>query len=285
MVEILVTIFIIATLIGLLIPAVQKIRMSAAATKCQNNLRQIGLSLHQYENTHKQFPPGVSWESGRAPYPHMSWLTRLLPYIEQDHLWAMSTQAYEKQKFFESPPHLPLLGHVVPAFICPTDSRCSQPHDFGDFKAAFTTYLGVEGTNQRLQDGILYLDSRVRPTDVRDGLSNTLLVGERPPSSGLTMGWWYAGWGQDKEGSCDMLLGAREILTASRYLSCPAENNRFVRGYPDARCDFLHFWSLHSGGSHFLLADGAVRFLRYEADSIIPALATRAGGEMVAVPD
>jgi prepilin-type processing-associated H-X9-DG protein len=81
-----------------------------------------------------------------------------------------------------------------------------------------------------------------------------------------------------------MLLGAREKPVYNNLRSCPAEANHFQQGKKDRQCDALHFWSLHYGGANFLFADGSTRFLGYSADAILPALATRAGGEAVEPP-
>jgi prepilin-type processing-associated H-X9-DG protein len=110
----------------------------------------------------------------------------------------------------------------------------------------------------------------------------TLAVGERPPSAELDFGWWYAGWGQAKDGSADMVLGVRERNVIGQY--CPPGPYMFVPAKLADQCAMFHFWSPHPNGANFLFADGSVRFLSYSADSILPALATRAGGETVTLP-
>src|SRR5262245_22926729 len=87
LVELLVALAIVAVLLGLLIPAVQKVRASAATTKCRNNLKHTGLALHGYHASHGQLPPGMRLEGGKAAEPYLSWLARILPYVDQDPLW------------------------------------------------------------------------------------------------------------------------------------------------------------------------------------------------------
>ncbi len=284
LIELMVVLAIIAVLIGLILPAVQKVRAAAARTECANNLKQLGLALHHYHDSYRSLPPGCSYRNGADPQPHMSWLTRLLPYVEQDALWKESVRAFAQARFFQEPPHLPVLGHVVRTFTCPSDGRALSPWDFGPFRAAFTSYLGVSGVDRTLFDGVLHLDSRVRMANIADGASNTVAVGERPHSADSALGWWYAGWGQAKDGSAEMILGVRERNVHPRYTSCPPGPYYFTAGRVGDNCDLFHFWSLHPGGAHFLFADGSARFLAYSTDSVLPALATRARGEAVPVP-
>jgi len=286
LVELLVVIAIIAVLIGLILPAVQKVRAAAARMKCANNLRQVGLALHHYHDAWRVLPPGCSYRDGKDPQPHMSWCARLLPYLEQESLWLETERAYKLDPFFRNdPPHVGL-GVVIPAFTCPVDDRALEAYKFRDFSVAFTSFLGVEGVDQFRRDGVLFLDSQVRLTDIRDGTSNTLMVGERPPSANHNFGWWYGGWGQSKDGSADMVLGVREwnVAGLGSGAGCPDGPYQFGPGRIDNQCDAFHFWSLHSGGAHFLFADGSVRLLRYSVNSIMPALATRAGGESIEPP-
>ena len=126
---------------------------------------------------------------------------------------------------------------------------------------ALTSYLGVSGTDLGSRDGVLYAERRVlRLTDITDGSSNTLLVGERPPGADLAYGWWYAGPGQDLTGSGDVTLGVRERNVALPG-ACP-DGPYQLAGRLTEQCDLFHFWSPHAGGANFLLADGSVRFLR-----------------------
>ena len=284
--ELLVVVAILAVLVGLLLPAAQKVRDAAARARCLNHLRQIGLGLHSYHDTHGRLPPGVSYRDGADPQPFMSWLTRILPHVEQPALWAQAERAFAQDKWFENDPPHRGLATVVPLYGCPVDYRASRVFLAGGYlPVAFTSYLGVEGRDQFRQDGLLFLDSAIRLTDVTDGTSNTLMVGERPPAADGTLGWWYAGWGQSQDGSAEVVLGVRE-KNAKYADRCPLTVYPFGPGRIDNQCDVLHFWSLHLGqGANFLLADGSVRFLPYSAAPMLTAFASRAGGEATAFPD
>lgn len=282
LVELLVCIAIVSVLVGLLLPAIQKARSAVQRTTCANNLRQIGIALHGYHDSHQAFPPGVHGPLS-LPYPFMSWNTAILPHLDQDNLWNSICGAYlQDPNFLDIPPHVHR-GTVVPIFACPGDPRSLAPaQKLLPVEIAFTSYLGNEGTDYRREDGVLFLDSAIRMADVADGTSNTLLVGERPPSADEKLGWWYAGWGQSQDGSAEMVLGVSE-LNAS-YPECVRGPYRFGQGRIDNQCDCFHFWSLHAGGGNFSLIDGSVHFLPYSAYAIMPALATRAGSEAQSVP-
>jgi prepilin-type N-terminal cleavage/methylation domain-containing protein/prepilin-type processing-associated H-X9-DG protein len=287
LVELLVVIAIIGVLLSLLLPAVQKVRAAAARIQCTNNLKQIGLALHHYHDAHATLPPGVTSRQSGDPYPRMSWLTRLLPYLEQGALWRATVAAYDYQPVpWINPPHIGL-SWPLPAFACPLDYRTLEPQTtHRNRRVALSSYVGVLGTTYNLKDGVLFVDSRVRLADIRDGASATLMAGERPPSADMWYGWWYAGYGQAGTGSADMLLGARELNFGGTFVSaCAAGPYHFQDGRLDNQCDLFHFWSLHSGGAHFLYADASVHFLSYAADSVLPAMATRSGGEVLSLPD
>ncbi len=287
LIELLVVIAIISVFLGLIIPAVQKVRSAAGRIRCANNLRQLALATHQYHDHYGSLPAGLSYEHGKSQFLYMSWLARILPYIDQENLWQLTEQAYRTDRdFYHNPPHVGF-ATVVQAFNCPADGRVAEAQvSRNTFLVGLTSYIGVEGTNLNKRDGVLFVDSRIRLTDVTDGTSNTLLAGERPPSSDFWWGWWYAGTGQRQTGSGDMVLGARELNVLS-YLQgiCPPGPYHFAAGRIKDECDRFHFWSLHNGGANFVFVDCSVRFLTYSADPMLPALATRAGGETAAAPE
>jgi len=283
LVEILVVIGIIGIMIALLLPAVQKVRDAAARAGCANNLRQIGLAAHLYHDAKRAFPAGFRWQGGRDPYAYMTWLAQLLPYLEQDNLWAITLTAYKEVRppFFD-PPHVGI-DTVIPIFACPSDGRVWEPQIplLNQEPVALTSYLGVSGKDLTTKDGVLYRDSRVRVADITDGTSNTLFAGERPPSPTFQSGWWYAGSGQDFTGSVAMVLGVQEQNVSLAWAPCPPGSYAFAPGSFQNKCDVFHFWGPHSGGAQFLFADGSVHFLTYSIAPLMPALASRAGGEVV----
>jgi prepilin-type processing-associated H-X9-DG protein len=217
---------------------------------------------------------------------YLGWQARILPYLEMQALWSQTIADYEKARSpFGNPPHAGL-STVVSFFACPTDDRLVVPHLSREQLVAFTSYLGIEGVDVTALDGVLFRQSKVRLLDITDGTSTTLMVGERPPSADLYYGWWYAGTGQRSTGSGDSVLGVRELnLRREQFANCSYGPYSFSEGRLSRQCDQFHFWSLHPGGAHFAFCDGSVRFLAYSADPIMPALATRAGGEAVTAPD
>ncbi len=290
LIEILVVLAIIAVLLGLLLPAVQSARRAAARIGCANNLRQIGLALHQYHGDRDRLPPAVDTRTGGDVYRFLSWHARLLPYVEQGDLWRLTENAFRANPdVLADPPHVGLTT-LLKVYQCPADGRVdsvqthipwqpvSPPQVI--YRVALTSYLGVSGTNLQTRDGVLFHQSSVRLLDIRDGTSNTLAVGERPPPPDFRYGWWYGGGGQGYSGSLDSHLGTREINRAFNN-DCPDGPYRFESASVNDVCAHYHFWSLHPGGAHFLFADGSVRFLDYAADGVLPALGTRAGGEVV----
>jgi prepilin-type processing-associated H-X9-DG protein len=279
---------IIAILVALMVPAIQKMRDAALRVSCMNNLKQLGVACHGYHNANRSLPAGMRYQRGKDPNLFSTWLAQVLPYVEQDNLWKRSQVAYtQSSNPFKNPPHVGL-STAIPTFTCPADPYADQVlfAERTGIPVAFTSYLGVEGRDVFAKDGLLFRDSRVRFTEIVDGTSQTLLAGERPPSQDLQFGWWYAGTGQNFTGSCDSVLGVEEqnilLVTAG---SCAPGTYIYGPGNLSNQCDMFHFWSLHSGGAQFVFADGSVHFLSYSAAPILPALASRAGGETTVFND
>lgn len=284
LIELIVVIAIIGIMIGLLLPAVQRVREAGRRTVCSNHVRQLALGLMNYESANRGLPPGVTSSSAK-PYGAMTWLTRSLPFVEQQNLWDRAVQDYRTNP-------IPFQSHLgmrtpVETFACPSDPIAGEVHwTHQNLLVTSTNFVGVNGTDYKKRDGIFFLDSQTHLSEISDGQSNTLMIGERPPSPDFWYGWWYAGEGQAGSGSPDMLLGVAEIndpppTGATSYLeSCPPGPYSFSSG-TNEQCDTLHFWSYHPGGANFARADGSVAMLPYDTDNAtMLQLATKSGGEV-----
>ncbi len=322
LIELLVVIAIIGILIALLLPAVQKVRDAANRTRCGNAMKQIGLALHNYHDTHRVFPPGFQ-NPNEKPYsqppnqgwhPYWSWMAFFMTYHEQGNLykqaddWAhlsKSNSDYEYwpwgdywQNFSTAKPN-PALSTLQYILQCPSDNRVLLSNKVvGEINGpytltvAFTTFLGVSGLQYEIDytkhTGMFYPMSKVRIEQVTDGLSNTLMVGERPPSEDLEFGWWFADCGQTVSGKCvgssGVVLGVKDINKTYPTKDCTTGPYTFQAGSLVNNCDQFHFWSLHPNGANFLIGDASVRFIPYNAANVLPALATRSGGEPAQLP-
>lgn len=302
LIELLIVLAILAILTGLTLTAVQRARMAAARAACANNLHQIGLALQMYHDSRHSYPPGMEWSGKNNDASDVffsrSWHVYLLPNLEQGPLAAELDQP--KYLFpghlWEIPNH-PGLTTVLPVYCCPADPASGRTFHAlnwlsGYSVSATASYLGAEGTNLYRKDGVLFAGSQIRLSEITDGASQTLAVGERPAYPLAMWGMWYTGvYGQGITGSGATSLGVRErdewcngpIWPDGRpYLGFRGAAH-FVRGDSTNPYHAYHFWSWHGGGANFLFVDGSVRFLPYEADAVLLALATRAGGEAVSL--
>jgi len=238
LIEVLVVISIVSILMGLLLAAVQNVRQAAARVKCQNNVKQIALALHNYHDAHRRFPPGHRSLIPPQPPVFTGWPLDILPYIEQQPLQYTAQAAFRQTPNpFANPPHTGL-ATVVPTYICPSDDRVSRPQvgARSGYPVAFTCYLGISGNDASTKDGVLYQNSRTQMTEIWDGTSNTLLLGERPPSADFQFGWWYAGVGLRFTGAADMILGVREQNLAPFQQGCPPGRYPFMPGWFSRDC-------------------------------------------------
>jgi hypothetical protein len=237
-----------AVAVALLLPAVQQAREAARRSKSTNNLKQIGLSLHNYHDTHNTFPTGTVVESAREPNDRLSWLVSILPFIEQAPLY---NQINRKQSWDDQPidgfDRIPIPIYNNPSLSPPPGMMLGYTDYCG------VAGLGADGPKKKPGDkgaGAFAYDHPRRLQDFTDGLSNSVLVGD---VSG-DRGHWVQG-------------GKSTIrpFTAKPYIKGPD-------GYGGA----------HTGGATFLLGDGSVRFISENIDAnVMEALITIQGGEVV----
>ncbi len=290
LVELLVVIAIIGILIALLLPAVQAAREAARRASCSNNLKQIGLGLHMYHDTFKRLPPGWWGYDPSTGQPHWfglpgwAWSAAILPYMEQ-----MAVQ--ESLVHFDLPIFDPAnnAARVLPIEIyrCPSDVAPETFELLDDrvngapclvsspcpIELATNNYLGVFGTvdfhlvcpgTTCVGDGTFVLNRGFRFADIRDGLSNTLAVGER--SSKIAPSTWVG------VVTCGEHAPAR-VCGVSSY---PPNSEEQPVHY------FHNFSSRHPSGTQFLAADGSVKLIAETIDeSTYHALSTRAAGDIV----
>jgi len=302
LVELLVVIAIIGVLVALLLPAVQSAREASRRMQCANNLKQIGLGVHNYHDTHGTFPinylptsnPAPNWNDN-SNFPHWSWMSRILPYIEQQNLYQQLNVGVNTLRQSQ-----PYVATQIKTFLCPSDDYARRgPRTDGHnltlnppFPLGQTNYRGVSGANWAwgdarwnpirstidgstdgllAGDGIFYRIDYLKPrrfSMITDGTSNTFMCGEGLPQLNTHCSWPYA---NHTQGTCAIWPNAKQ-----------------PNGQPYAATDWPNAYAFHSrhpNGLQFCFADGSVTFIANNID--IPtyrALATIQGGETIQRP-
>jgi prepilin-type N-terminal cleavage/methylation domain-containing protein/prepilin-type processing-associated H-X9-DG protein len=280
LIELLVVIAIIAVLIGLLLPAVQKVRDAAARMQCQNNLKQIGLALHNFHDGYQRFPSGIMAAIGtgsgailpsscprcsQPPLPGKwgSWLTWILPYVEEQNLYNELNLNGREYGYCQGPSSPG--ATVVRTYICPADYVPKTTIQYGIYYFGVNSYFGNAGTkawpvSSASLNGVLYYNSNVKIKDILDGTSNTLLAGERYSKDlamqDVDLSEWR-GWAWTNYNS-----GGDHLGDTNWPINSPAS----IIG-PISRK--TNFGSGHQGGANFVLCDGSVRFLTMTTTSTL----------------
>ena len=258
LIELLVVIAIIAILVALLLPAVQQAREAARRSSCKNNLKQIGLALHNYHDTHNVFPPGSVGVNITSTFAF------ILPYMEQSALYDL----WNFNRPMDHADNGPARGGVVDGYFCPSRSRTGNrdtnnpPQACGDYATSVGT-ANINTSNPNNWVGMFNQNSNTKMRDLTDGTSNTIAVGEKRTAQQSLMSpvfrWgWHASRG----------MNTRMNVHATTWND-----------------DWANFGSEHKGGAQFLFADGAVHFVSENIDfDLYRNLGNRADGNVVNFP-
>jgi prepilin-type N-terminal cleavage/methylation domain-containing protein len=275
LIELLVVIAIIAILIGLLLPAVQKVREAAARTRCQNNLKQLALGMHGFHDAYNRFPQGGGDPGGENPAVrtyYFSWTYHLYPYIEQDNLHKLITadQFTDVNTVAGGAGVLTTLDRsIVKIFYCPSRRTGRLYH--GD---AVTDYAGCTGSSTT--DGVIVINNNpnlvwVHMGSITDGTSNTLMIGERRINRAdiETGSDCYDNEPAVRPASdCDVLRRAQS--SGGSWLTPARDINQTVT----TNCGYFgggglcQFGSGHDNGMYGALADGSVRLINYNMNAL-----------------
>lgn len=282
LVELLVVIAIIGVLVGLLLPAVQAARSAARRISCDNNLKQLGLALHNYEGAFRRLPAGYIYKRGsQGNHAGAAWGALSLQFLELTNVQAKID--------FKVPMFDPLNAAVrenhLPVFLCPEDTVSADGFvEMGDERYAMASYVGSFGPpdlddTQEKRDGLFSRNSDTRFAEISDGLSNTLACGERqngPFRKGGVHGphfsyetTWSGAIREISDPTDDH--GHMVLFQTGNTPNSPYSDDRDVS-------------APHVGYANFLLSDGSVRLIIEEIDfAVYQSLSTRAGGEVVSL--
>lgn len=312
LIELLVVIAIIAILIALLLPAVQQAREAARRTQCRNNLKQLGLALHNYHDVYNTFPPGYTARNvqantmvGMETGPGFAWSFAILPQMDGANVF---NQVSTDGNAHDAANLAVVQSLSLNAFLCPSDPAPSDVFEVTDgtntYQLPRSNYPGILGyasvtMNAGQASGVFYRNSRVRFRDITDGTSNTICVGERRHKHQFVAGvpeveaWttWYAAIPGVTRNAGMMMMPMMEEGPGSLILGHVGQPAMTMMGggmmmqmhrTPNTTNHIVHFSSQHEGGVQFLLCDGSVHFLSENVDyDLFRNLGERADGNVI----
>lgn len=300
LIELLVVIAIIAILIALLVPAVQKVRESAARTQCSNNLRQLVIALHARHDVFKRFPMGAVWTGGGYyASPRSGWNYSLFPFIEQEPLYNKFPVSAKSQQWYpwfsaEATSATGPTRVVLEVWLCPSDSGALHNtqswgvFSLGNYHAFFGGLnLGGAVSNPSFQKAAFGINYGARLTDMSDGSSNTMVLGEYLRSTGASNDQRGMPWG-DQPGYGQIYTQLSPNSSSPDLIYVGWCNNQPQQNLPCISGDSgpnntAASRSRHTGGVNVGMGDGAVRFVQNSVDlvTVWRPLATIASGDTV----
>jgi len=237
LIELLVVIAIIAVLIGLLVPAVQKVREAAARIKCANNLHQMSLGMTHYHDVNKGYPPAFAKPS------NYGWAVFVLPYVEQDNLFQQLNVTTTTLSVN------PLTTLALEVYTCPSDPDSQTVNKY---------FSGYAKSNYAVSEQVSDGGSHIKALSIKDGLSNTIMIGERDAFNQVAALWPGRDTATPGAGVASV-IGRPSWLINTKYgggLPC-------CTGDTPAGCTRFAWSSAHSGnGANFAFCDGSVHFLQ-----------------------
>jgi prepilin-type N-terminal cleavage/methylation domain-containing protein/prepilin-type processing-associated H-X9-DG protein len=308
--ELLVVIAIFAVLIGLLVPAVQKVREAASRTQCQSNVKQIGVAMHNYHDSYRKLPPQVAGNANVCCYG--TWQMAILPYVEQDNLWKMYVNFANSQgtaQRYDAGQNIVVSSTRLTLFTCPSDTPAtfkSASYNGTSYPLQSHNYLvnvgnidyaqGKDGLLPDQPTGLIFGGApfsrtrQARLTDIKDGTSTTLMVAEirqgQPGSIKDYRGntWWAEGSGfttyRTPNSSGPDFISQNCVDASQNPLNAPCQSVASSTG--DANINVFAARSRHTGGVNVVMCDGSVHFITDGISwDVWQALGTSQGGETV----
>jgi prepilin-type N-terminal cleavage/methylation domain-containing protein len=307
LIELLVVIAIIAILIGLLLPAVQKVREAAARLQCQNNLKQMGLAFHNYHDANGYLPAGTICPGGSCgdrAASESTWITWLLPFVEQDNLWKTGDLTKGFGQGYKGEPNNTITSTKLKLFLCPSDQDVDISSWYGSAVWARGNYAGNNGIGPMTETtaaittrptGVLSLNRNYKITEISDGTTNTAFVSELIKAPGtLPSNAPVNAGGNDWRGVMHYSEGPLYQHNYTPNSTVPDEVRQgMCISIPEAPClGTTTSWnpkriiftarSRHTGGVNLLVGDGSVRFVSNGINLVTwQAASSPQGGEVL----